>query len=132
MTYLLDTNTCVHILRKHGNARVKARFGRHAPADLALCSVVVGELCLGAERSRNPPQEYARVDAFVLPMTCLSYDEAAARIAARVRHDLESQGRMIGANDLLIAAIGLAHGLTVVTHNTAEFSRVPGLPCTLR
>ena len=34
---------------------------------------------------------------------------------------------MIGPNDLTIASIALSHGLILVTHNTAEFSRVPGL-----
>jgi tRNA(fMet)-specific endonuclease VapC len=127
MTYLLDTNTCVHILRKRGNPRVKARYAAYPPGEIALCSVVVGELCHGAERAANPAQEYVRVDAFAAPLTCLPYDEAAARVAARVRFVLESGGIKIGVNDLMIAAIGLVHGLTVVTHNTAEFGRVPGL-----
>jgi tRNA(fMet)-specific endonuclease VapC len=127
MTYLLDTNTCIHILRKRGSPLVKARYASHAPSEVVLCSAVVEELCHGAERAANPTQEYARVDAFAQPLVCLPYDESAARTAARIRFVLESQGRVIGPNDLLIAAIALVHGLKVVTHNTAEFGRVPGL-----
>jgi len=127
MTYLLDTNTCINVLRKAGSPRVKARFARHPPADLTLCAPVVEELCTGAERAVNPKLEFSRVDALVRTMICLPYDEVTARVAGRVRYGLERQGKKIGVNDLIIAAIGLVHGLTVVTHNTAEFGRVPGL-----
>jgi tRNA(fMet)-specific endonuclease VapC len=128
MTYLLDTNTCVHILRKKGSPLVKARYAAQLPQDVALCSVVIGELGYGAERSSNPAQEQARIDAFAAPLVCLPYDEPAARgVSAHVRFVLESRGTPIGLYDLQIAAIGLVHDLTVVTHNTAEFGRVPGL-----
>ena len=46
---------------------------------------------------------------------------------ACIRADLETRGVVIGGNDLWIAATALAHGATLVTNNTAEFSRVPGL-----
>lgn len=127
MKYLLDTNACVQCLRKKGNPLVLQRLLSHPPADVALCSVVVGELCHGAERSSDPRREQALVDAFVAQFTSLPYDDAAARIYAHVRHDLESRGLTIGASDYLIAGIALARNLTLVTHNTKEFSRVPGL-----
>jgi tRNA(fMet)-specific endonuclease VapC len=60
--------------------------------------------------------------------TSLPFDDAAAQEYARIRFELEIAGRVIGPNDLLIAAIALANGVTLVTHNGAEFSRVPGLP----
>jgi hypothetical protein len=53
--------------------------------------------------------------------------DAAAEEYGKARAHLAALGTPIGPNDLLIAAIALAHGLTVVTHNTAEFSRVRGL-----
>src|SRR5574341_758759 len=53
------------------------------------------------------------------------YDRDAAEQHARIRHHLRH--RPIGERDLLIAAIALAHDLTLVTHNAAEFSRVPRL-----
>jgi tRNA(fMet)-specific endonuclease VapC len=125
--YLLDTNACVHCLRKKGNPLVPARLGTHPPSDIALCSVVVGELHYGAEGSANPAKEHAQVDAFAAPYVSLTFDDAAARIYGQIRHDLESRGLAIGANDYLVAAIALAHNLILVTHNTAEFSRVAGL-----
>jgi tRNA(fMet)-specific endonuclease VapC len=124
--YLLDTNVCVVYLRGK-NALVLQRFRQHPPTDLALCSVVLGELCYGCLRSTNPPLEQALVDAFVARFVSLPFDDAAARVYARVRHDLESRGLPISENDYQIAAIALVHGLVLVTHNTKEFSRVPGL-----
>jgi tRNA(fMet)-specific endonuclease VapC len=127
MKYLLDTNACVHNLRKKGSALVKARLGSHPPADIVLCSIVVGELRYGAEGATDPLKEHAKVDAFVAQFVSLSFDDDAASIYGRIRHDLESRGLPIGANDLLVAAIALAHDLTLVTHNTSEFSRITGL-----
>jgi len=127
MKYLLDTNPCVHALRKKGNPLVKQRLGTHPPGDIALCSVGVAELYYGAERSANPPKERALVDAFAVPYVCLPFDQPAADVYARVRADLESRGLPISENDYLIAAIALANNLILVTHNTKEFSRVPGL-----
>jgi len=57
----------------------------------------------------------------------LPFDDRAAEHYGPLRADLASKGTPIGPNDLMIAAIALAHRLTVVTHNTAEFCRVPGL-----
>ena len=58
---------------------------------------------------------------------CLAFDEASADPYAQTRSHLEKIGQPIGSYDLQIAAIALQHGLIVVTHNVAEFSRVPGL-----
>ncbi len=60
-------------------------------------------------------------------MTELAFDAPAAREAGRIRALLESQGCMIGAYDVLLAGHARAAGLTFVTTNTREFSRVPGL-----
>jgi tRNA(fMet)-specific endonuclease VapC len=57
----------------------------------------------------------------------LPFDDAAAEEYGQLRAYLANQGTPIGPNDTMIAAIALANGLTLVTHNTAEFSRVPGL-----
>jgi len=57
----------------------------------------------------------------------LPFDDHAAQVYGRIRADLAARGTPIGANDLLIAAIALAAGLTVVTHNSGECNRVAGL-----
>jgi tRNA(fMet)-specific endonuclease VapC len=95
-----------------------------------LCSVVVGELIYGVLRSPTSHRaaNLALVAALRQQYPSLAFDDAAAQEYGSIRAHLAGLGTPIGPNDLLIAAIGLANGFTVVTHNTAEFSRVPGLP----
>ena len=57
----------------------------------------------------------------------LPFDDQAASIYGQIRADLAGKGLSIGPNDLMIAAIALAKGVTLVTHNTREFNRVAGL-----
>src|SRR5262249_28545683 len=125
--FLLDTNTCVHHLRHGAASPVTARLAGTSPNDVVLCSVVVAELLLGALKSRNVSKNLAAVRAFVSRFRSLPFGDREAEDYARVRADLEARGTPIGPNDLMIAAIALANGLTLVTHNTAEFSRVTGL-----
>ena len=126
MIYLLDTNACVQFLRNR-HALVVQRIQARPMAELRLCSIVVAELYYGVLRSADPTTNRAKVDAFVSTFISLPFDENAAKIQAQIRYDLEIAGTPIGPYDLQIAAIALAHGLTLVTHNTAEFNRVPGL-----
>jgi tRNA(fMet)-specific endonuclease VapC len=124
--FLLDTNVCIQYLRGK-NLLVRQRLAASQPQEVCLCSVVLLELHAGVLRSADPAKNRADVDQFVAPFASLPFDDAAAEICARIRHHLENQGLPIGPYDLQIAAIALANGCTLVTHNTAEFSRVPGL-----
>ena len=128
MIYLLDTNACIGWLR--GNIpKLVAKIQSVNRSDLVLCSVVVGELAFGAERSGASYRtaNLARVGRLRSLFHSLPYDDVAAEEYGKVRAHLASAGQMIGPNDLMIAAIALVHGITLVTHNTAEFGRVPGL-----
>lgn len=128
MTYLLDTNTCIGWLRQN-HPQIVARIQAQSPADVALCSVVVGELLFGVERSdpAHRANNGVRVEQLRQQFTSLPFDDAAAEQYGRIRADLTGRGLVIGGNDLLIAAIALTRGCTLVTHNTAEFNRVAGL-----
>jgi tRNA(fMet)-specific endonuclease VapC len=127
MTYLLDSNVCVHTLRKSGNPLVKQRLRARNPFEIRLCSVVLGELLHGAETSHDPVGHWGRVVQFAAPYRSLEFDDTAAAEFAQLRALLRRQGLPIGPYDLQIAAIALVHNLTLVTHNTAEYGRVPGL-----
>jgi tRNA(fMet)-specific endonuclease VapC len=127
MTFLLDSNVCVHMLWKKGNPLVRQRLRARKPFEIRLCSVVLGELLHGAETSQDPIGHWSRVVQFAAPYRSLVFDDAAAAEFAQLRAVLGRQGRPIGPYDLQIAAIALVHSLTLVTHNTAEFGRVPGL-----
>lgn len=126
MTYLLDTNVWIALLRG-SRPSVTTRFGVVAPSNIRLCSMVAAELWYGCARSAKPAANRAAADILIGPYTWCPFDAAAADQFVTVRRHLESLGTPIGPYDLQIAAIALANGCTLVTHNTAEFSRVPGL-----
>lgn len=126
MRYLLDTNACIGVL-SNGAVSLTERWKRTAPSQIRLCSVVKAELLFGAEKSAKRELVQQRLQIFFSRFKSMPFDDAAARSYATIRAALERQGQPIGPNDTLIAAIALANGLTVITHNTSEFGRVPGL-----
>lgn len=125
MTHLLDTNACIAAMR--GNPQVRAHLLARQPTDCGVSTVTLYELHSGVERCRQPAVERAKVETFVRPLHLLPFDPSAAAHAARIRWLLEQQGRLIGPYDLMLAGQALALDLTMVTHNTREFGRVPGL-----
>lgn len=129
MKFLLDTNVCIRFLNQR-SARLLERFHATDERDIAICSVVKAELYLGALKSQSPEASMAKLHPFVERFRSLPFDDLAAQQYARIRAGLESAGTIIGANDLLIAAIALAHDLTLITHNVREFERVHGLKMT--
>jgi tRNA(fMet)-specific endonuclease VapC len=126
MTYLPDTNACITLLRER-NPRLITRWQSTKASEVVLCSVVVYELRHGAERSSDPVREHAKLDVFLTPFVSLPFDDSCARKCAQIRNQLERSGMVIGPHDLQIAAVAVDHGLTLVTHNTRDSSRIPGL-----
>lgn len=126
MKYLLDTNVCVRYLA--GRSQVlKVRLDAMSPDNLAICSVVKVELRYGAYKSQNTGKTLQAQNVFLDQIYSLPFDDVAAEIYGQIRTLVECAGMPIGANDLLIAAIAIANQLILVTHNTAEFNRVPQL-----
>lgn len=126
MIFLPDTNACIILLRQR-DQRLIARWKSVKISDIVLCSITVYELRYGAQRSMDPSGEHSKLDLFLSPFTSLPFDDQCARRCAELRADLEANGNVIGPHDLQIAAIALQHRLTLVTHNSREFSRVAGL-----
>jgi tRNA(fMet)-specific endonuclease VapC len=126
MKYLLDTNAWIEVLN-NPKGPLATKLAGHAPSDVALCSVVLGELLVGACKSSKPAANSALIHQLINQFACLPFEAGDADAYARTRCHLERLGQPIGPYDLQIAAIALQSGLTVVTHNVAEFSRVPGL-----
>lgn len=127
MKYLSDTNACIVHLRGKNVGNVTTRLAAAGPGQVALCSVVKAELLYGAERSDNPAKNHAQLQQFFASLPSLAFDDSAADAYGRVRAHLEAKGTPIGPNDLMIASIALANALNLVTHNVAEFGRVPQL-----
>jgi tRNA(fMet)-specific endonuclease VapC len=100
---------------------------RTPASEVAICSIVKAELAYGIRRGAYSAQRIAARQAFLSQFVSLPFDDAAAQQYGQIRAQLEMIGRPIGPNDLLIAAIALANHVTLVTHNTSEFSRITGL-----
>ena len=129
MTYLLDTNAVIALLR-NDPATVRDRLKRAVArgAAIAVSSVVLFELWYGGARSQRRRENAERLRAFMSGAIGVSqFDETAAAIAGELRATLVAAGKPIGPYDVLIAAQALATGATLVTANVAEFARVPGL-----
>jgi len=125
MTHLLDTDTCIGVLRQQSG--MVQRLSRLAPTDCAVSTVTVYELFCGVEKAQDPSKERQKVERFVSAIIELPLDRAAAERAAQIRVELERQGQPIGPYDLLIAGQAVASGLTLVSNNVGEFQRVGGL-----
>lgn len=128
MTHLLDANIVIAILKGKADGQKASRRLAELPAnEVAVCSVVEAELWHGAEKYRVPQQRRADLQELLAPHDSLPFDSRCVPHYARIRHHLEQEAQVIGGNDLMIAAIALAHDLTLATHNGEEFRRVPGL-----
>jgi len=129
VNYLLDTNAVFALLRNKPVAvRERYRQAEKAGDYLAVSSVVLFELWYGVEKSGRVKENTERLRILLSgDLDLLDFDDEDAQAAGRIRAALEKIGTPIGAYDLLIAGQALRRGLTVVTANTSEFSRVTGL-----
>ena len=125
MTHLLDTDTCIGVLRQRPG--MVQRLSQIAPTDCAVSMVSVYELFCGLAKAQDPAKERQKVERLLSVINELPLDRAGAEAAANLRAQLERQGTPVGPYDLLIAGQALAGGLTLVTNNVREFQRVSGL-----
>jgi tRNA(fMet)-specific endonuclease VapC len=126
MAWLPDTNVWIQILKQPGG-QLEQTVLSHPPDQILLCSVVKAELWHGAHKYGRTDRRLAVLAKLFAGLVSLPFDDAAAWHYAEIRHQLETAGCVIGPNDLKIAAICRASGLTIVSSNTAEFARVPNL-----
>ena len=128
-TYLLDTNACIALINGT-EISVRRRFQRAVAREgvILLSSIVAFELWYGVDKSERKERNTQRLETFLAgPLEWTLFDEADARAAGAIRAELEAMGKPIGAYDVLLAGQGRRRGATVVTSNTKEFARVPGL-----
>jgi tRNA(fMet)-specific endonuclease VapC len=123
--YLLDTNTCIGVLRSQ--PKVTKRMAAVPPGDCGISTITSYELFTGVEKCANPAKERAKVELLLKTVDEMPFESADAKEAGRIRALLESQAQPIGPYDLLLAGQALALSMILVTANTNEFSRVPGL-----
>ena len=125
LRYLLDTNIAIYVIKRRP-MEVLSTFNQHA-GRMAISAITLSELYHGAEKSSRVAQNLEVIDEFASLLEVLPYTAKASQHYGSIRSLLEKAGQPIGVNDLHIAAHARSEGLVVVTNNTAEFVRVPGL-----
>lgn len=126
MKYMLDTNIIIYAKNNRPELVLK-KLRQFKPEDLCISAISVAELEYGAENSSRPEINRAALYVLLSNISVLPFDSNSAYEYGKIRHFLKTRGEMIGSNDLLIAAHAKANNLTLVTNNTNEFDRVPGL-----
>ncbi|MGR3277250.1 type II toxin-antitoxin system VapC family toxin [Acaryochloris marina NIES-2412] len=127
MTFLLDTNACIQLLKANNQSAISQRLAQYSPGDIRLCAPVKSELFYGAYKSVKQQANLVRLQRFYQQFQSIPFEDKAAEVCGQIRAVLASKGTPIGPYDLQIAAIALTHNLTVVTDNVGEFSRVDNL-----
>jgi tRNA(fMet)-specific endonuclease VapC len=123
--YLLDTNICMYVINARP-ATVLARFKQEPFGTIGISSVTAAELAFGVAKSGSTRNREA-LELFLSTLEILPFDRDAIWHYGELRTDLERRGQPIGALDTLIAAHALAANTILVSNNTREFIRVPGL-----
>lgn len=126
MRYLLDTNIVSDLVR-NPEGRVTQRIREVGEAQVGTSIIVAAELRYGATK-RGSVRLLSQVDTILRSLEVLPFEAPADSMYALLRARLESTGQVIGGNDLLIAAQGIALGHTIVTANEREFRRIEELP----
>ena len=125
LQYMLDTNICIHVMKGYPHT-VLGRFNRLAE-QLCISSITLAELHYGAEKSARRDQAVEAIEQFVANLEMAAFSAKAATHHGQLRAELERAGATAGAFDMLIGAHARSEGLIVVTRNTREFRRMPGL-----
>lgn len=125
LKYLLDTNIIIYTM-KNRPRQVKKQFKQYQD-QLSISTVTLGELVFGAEHSQQQERNLSDIEAMVSRLEVLPFENKAAYHFGQIRAALYDIGKPIGPYDMMIAGQARSSGLILVTNNTREFERVPGL-----
>jgi tRNA(fMet)-specific endonuclease VapC len=126
MKYLLDTNMCIYIIKKHPENVLK-KFTTLDIGDISISSITLAELMYGVYKSLHQHKNKTALEEFISPLEIMPFDDDAATHYGEIRACLEKKGTPIGSLDMMIAAHAQCLNLILVTNNKKEFSRVPHL-----
>jgi tRNA(fMet)-specific endonuclease VapC len=124
--YMLDTDACIALIKNRPEA-MRVRLTRLSPEEVGISGIVAAELWFGVARAQKKRQNEASPKDLLDYATVLDWPVEASPLYGKIRESLQEQGRPIGAMDLLIAVHALFLDAVLVTHNTMQFERVPGL-----
>jgi tRNA(fMet)-specific endonuclease VapC len=125
LTYLLDTNICIYVMKTYPQ-NLREKFNALAE-QLCISSITLGELHYGAEKSARRELNLMAIEQFVARLEVLAFGNKAAAHYGQVRAELERAGTPCGPHDMQIGAHARSEGLIVVTNNRKEFDRMSGL-----
>ncbi|MBU1170694.1 MAG: type II toxin-antitoxin system VapC family toxin [Proteobacteria bacterium] len=126
MDMLLDTNIVSYWMR--GDEQIISKMQSCRPCELAISTITVAEILFGIEKSSSRKKERMnKLDHIRSLIEIIPFDVVAAEQYGKIRSYLEKNGISISERNTQIASIALAYGRVVITHNTKEFKRVPGL-----
>lgn len=129
MKYLLDTNICIYIINEKPK-KVLEKFEQYQVYEFGISSITHAELQYGVQKSKYRTKNQKALDEFLMPLTILPFQgKKMVSHYGEIRTFLESQGKIIGPLDMLIAAHAQSLNLTIISNNIKEFSRVPNLKC---
>jgi tRNA(fMet)-specific endonuclease VapC len=126
-TYCFDTDVLSAVLRRDPPMHLVRRLARTPPEQQATTTITMGELLYGAAKKGSERLAERVRELLTGAVRIVPFDEGAATRYGSLRAELEAAGRTLSEPDLRIAAIALAHDLTLVTGNTRHFTRVPNL-----
>lgn len=126
MRFLLDTNICVYIIKRKPY-QVFEKFQMLERSEVGVSAITVAELEYGVSKSHRPTQNQDALNQFLQPLQIIPFDLGVTQVYGSIRANLERQGIVVGAMDLLIASQAVALGLILVTNNVREFSRISNL-----
>ena len=126
MKYMLDTNMCIYLIKRHPE-RVLKKFITLPIGDVCISSITLAELIYGVHKSQHQKKNKAALNEFLSPLDIMPFDETAADHYGQIRTYLEKEGMPIGPLDMMIAAHAQCLGSILVTNNKKEFVRVPNL-----
>lgn len=124
----LVLDTCILIRAERGHSLDFSLWVHYG--DVFIRAITISELLVGVHRADSDARRIRRsafVEAILAQLPVLDFTAKPARIYAGLLAALSQQGQMIGAHDLIIAATAISHDCAVLTANTTEFARVPGL-----
>lgn len=126
MKWMLDTDTCIAIIKRKPESALKKLRGKSI-GQVGISALTLSELTFGVEKSNRRDEAHAALSEFVIALEIAAFESDAASAYGSVRASLEARGQPIGPLDTLIGAHAFSLDVTLVTHNTREFSRIEGL-----
>jgi len=128
MAQLVDSSIIIDLERR--GLPLPVLFDSAPDEEMAIAAITASELLVGIHRATSQAHRVRRsafVEGALAELPVLAFDLDAARVHASLSAEMSASGQVIGSHDLLIAATALANNYDVLTTNTRDFGRVPGL-----